>query len=324
MIIIWGGLSNHNRKYIPVDVNVMNDLNAHNGDRSCSKGFVNVFSSSIEEPGALVCCNYDRETTFSNYSGTAADGICDSPPPIFFFTRRLARFPEAWLLPLFPLFLRLSVHFLLNGQSFVPNNSKAQHRLARRRFYLYIGLIQLRGWILYLLFDKLEEYFVASAGTNCWYENLLHRNYNSCQGQDSDFSDHIVLYFAQILPIPLMEALHSIAEPFWKNKNSSPNNNCSTTTSAASSSHSLSTPPNGNSGSPFRLTVVVPGILITGLLYLYIVTFMGAYKTAKYFHTFPEIANGYLISLVVQIPLFLMQCTTYLEQAREYFFGYAL
>jgi len=260
----------------------------------------------MDDPGALVCCTADS-TTSSLYSGTAADGICDRPPLLFFLTRRLARFPEAWLLPLFPFFIRL-IHQSIQRLSFAPTGSMAQHRLARRRLYLYITLIQIRGWILYLLFDKIEEYIVASAGTNCWYENLLHQSYSSCQGQVSDFSDHIVLYFAQILPIPLTEILHCIVEPFWKSKT---NSNSSSSTGPSSSS-------------PFRMAVAIPLMLLSGLLYLYIATFIGAYKTATYFHTPPEIINGYLISLLIQVPLFLMQCTTWMESTREYFFGYAL
>jgi hypothetical protein len=57
---------------------------------------------------------------------------------------------------------------------------------------------------------------------------------------------------------------------------------------------------------------------------LYTVTFMGAYKTATYFHTPPEIINGYLISLLIQVPLFIMQCTSQMESAREYFFGFSM
>jgi hypothetical protein len=153
----------------------------------------------------------------------------------------------------------------------------------------------------------IEEHFVSAARTNCWYESLLHQNYSSCQGQVSDFSDHIVLYFAQILPIPFMEVLHSLVHPFWN------------TISGTSST--------GVAGTSFRIassSAMVPILLISGLFYLYIVTFMGAYKTATYFHTTPEIINGFVISLLVQIPLFLMQCTTHMERAREYFFGFAL
>jgi hypothetical protein len=301
LVIFWGGIHNHDSKYIPVNVEVLMDENPNN---NCSKGFVNVFASSMDDPGALVCCSND----VNGNVGTLEDGICDPPHWLFFISRRLARFPEAWLLPLFPLFVRLIVQTLqkhsspsVSVSSSSSNNNNSQHRLARRRFYLYVGIIQFRGWILYLLFDTLEGWLVASAGRGCWYESLLHENYSSCQGRGSDFSDHVVLYFAQILPVALVEVLHSFVEPYWNTRTTS---DCTTT-------------------SLVRIPQPVPTILIAGMVYLYTVTFMGAYKTAVYFHTWPEIMNGYLVSLLVQIPLCLMQCTTLLEPIREYFFGYA-
>jgi hypothetical protein len=303
LVVFWGGIHNHDTKYIPVNVEMLND---ENHSHSCSKGFVNVFASSMNDPGALICCSNDVHVSV----GTVEDGVCNSPHWMFFVTRRLARFPEAWLLPLFPLFVRLVVLNLRKQQSPMSvsgsnhSNSNiidAQCRLARRRLYLYVGLIQFRGWILYLLFDKLEEWLVASAGRGCWYERLLHENYSSCQGQGSDFSDHVVLYFAQILPVALVEVLHSFAQPYWDEG----------TTSAC------------NTTNLFRIPQMVPAILTASMVYLYAVTFMGAYKTAVYFHTWPEIMNGYLISLLVQVPLFLVQCTNFFDPIREYFFGYA-
>ncbi|KAG7345282.1 hypothetical protein IV203_032813 [Nitzschia inconspicua] len=297
MVIVWGGIHNHDTKYIPINVEALDNLN-------CSKGFVNVFASSKGDSDALVCCG-------ENYSGNKylkalEDGICNPPHFLFFVSRRLARFPEAWLLPLFPLFVRLLVQTIRKQASGISSNHNAttqsnnniQYRLARRRFYFYVGIIQFRGWILYLLFDKLEEWIVASTGKDCWYEHLLHDNYHSCQGQGTDFSDHVVLYFAQILPIAFIEILHSFVEPFWIEKG--------TATPAT-----------------FMTMRLVPIILITGMMYLYVVTFMGAYKTAVYFHTWPEIRNGYFVSLLVQVPLFLIQCTPFFYSTREYFFGYA-
>lgn len=302
LILVWGCMENRGRKYLPVDVTAMDPT------MDCSKGFVNVFASSSVEDGALVCCGTE----------VFDDGICSPPPGILFFARRLSRFPEAWLLPLFPLFLRGVVHMLQqyraqhqqgSSQSTTPE-SKAQHRLARRRFYLYLTLIQVRGWILYLLFDEIEALFFSTVDSKCWYERYLYPNYSTCQGRTTDFSDHIVLYFAQILPIPLTEVLHSIVVPFWKENNVS-SNSCS----SSNTKH----PPTRS----FMTASIIPRMLVCGMLYLYIITFMGAYKTAVYFHTWPEIWNGYLVSMLVQVPLLLMQCTSSLDNATTYFFGYA-
>lgn len=313
LILCWGVIHNHDTKYIPINLDALEDFGDATSRSNCSKGFVNVFASSMEDPGALVCCSND-DGSADNYLGTLEDGICNPPHWLFFISRRLARFPEAWLFPLFPLFVRLIVQALRRQRPGAKSssdhlssksNSNTQYRLALRRFYLYVGLIQFRGWILYLLFDKLEEWLVASAGRDCWYEPLLHEDYNACQGQATDFSDHVVLYFAQILPIAFVEVLHSFAEPFWT---------CRT---------HLTTNSTGGPSSPFRISKAVPTILIVGTVYLYVVTFMGAYKTAVYFHTWREIMSGYSISLLVQVPLCLMQCTTLLDSTREYFFGYA-
>jgi hypothetical protein len=66
---------------------------------------------------------------------------------------------------------------------------------------------------------------------------------------------------------------------------------------------------------------LVPTILIIGVIYIYIISFVGTYNTVAYYHTFPEVIVGYLISLLIQIPLFLIQCTSLMENVRDYFFG---
>jgi len=107
-----------------------------------------------------------------------------------------------------------------------------------------------------------------------------------CGGRGFDYSDHIVLYFAQILPIALMEVLHStIVQPFW-----------------------------GSSCNPW-----IPLLLWMGLLYLYLINAIGALKTAIYFHTPLEVVVGYVISLLYQIPLCLLQCRKPISQNLDCF-----
>jgi len=114
-----------------------------------------------------------------------------------------------------------------------------------------------------------------------------------------DFSDHVVLYFAQILPIALVEIIHSFSVPYW------------TETLRRK----------GGFQEQDISALVVPVVLILCLANLYLVTFLGAYKTAAYFHTGPEVFMGFLVSLVIQIPLFVLQCTNHCQKWREYFFG---
>lgn len=262
--IIWFGSFRYDddRKYIPIDAGKLED--------QCSKAYVNVLASSMSGNGAIICCS--QEIT---------DGICRSVPGYLIFAGRLARLPEAWLLPLFPLLLRGAVDFSRRQQR---NESNTNYW--KRRLFLYFFLIQVRGWILYLLFDKIENLLVQPAEDECWYDDLLRSHQTSCEGKVTDYSDHVVLFFAQILPIPLTEVLFSFAVPYWKNR-----------------------------------TFLVPSILVTGLLYLYLISFLATYKTVAYFHTLHESGVGYVISLLIQIPLFLITSTSFMEPIRNYFFG---
>jgi hypothetical protein len=96
----------------------------------------------------------------------------------------------------------------------------------------------------------------------------------------------MVLFFAQILPIALTEVLFSFVAPYWK-----------------------------------KHSVLVPTILVAGLLYMYLISLFSTYKTSAHFHTLFEIGIGYLISLLIQIPLFLIMTTSLMEPIRDYFFG---
>ena len=136
-------------------------------------------------------------------------------PSYLLFSKRLTRFPDAWLLPLFPLLLRILLQIFRGGYS----EEKSENTNMKRRLYLYILLIQLRGWILYKLFDTVEDMIVASGGTDCWYSELLMFHDSECRGREMDFSDHVVLYYAQIIPIALTEFLHSFSVPYWRIKN---------------------------------------------------------------------------------------------------------
>jgi hypothetical protein len=177
-----------------------------------------------------------------------------------------------------------------------------------------LALIQLRGWILYVALDELEDLFVVSSGGEaCWYEWYLHANYQRCQGRMMDFSDHVVLYFAQIIPIALVEILHALFPPGGGGKYQSyywcPSIGRLRPPTTISSSYA-----------PFVLRPM-PVILSVWLGNLYVVTFLGAFKTAAYFHTASEVWVGFVISLVVQIPLFLLQSTEVFRKQRDYFFG---
>jgi len=128
-----------------------------------------------------------------------------------------------------------------------------------------------------------------------------------------DFSDHVVLYFAQIIPIALVEILHALfprggGPPYYQWWLSA----------------RLPRQPRTNTVSGYFNRFfhhVVPLILSLWMVNLYVVTFLGAFKTAAYFHTGPEVWVGFVISLLVQIPLMVLQTTNLFPKQQEYFFG---
>ena len=65
----------------------------------------------------------------------------------------------------------------------------------------------------------------------------------------------------------------------------------------------------------------MPVLLVAGLVYLYFITFLGAYKTAAYFHTGTEIFFGFAVSLLLQIPLCLLQCSSNWKSVRAHLYG---
>jgi hypothetical protein len=64
--------------------------------------------------------------------------------------------------------------------------------------------------------------------------------------------------------------------------------------------------------------------MVLGLVYLYIITLLGEFKTAAYFHTGGEILAGYAVSLSVQLPDAILQCYPVWEGMRLWLFGYPL
>lgn len=145
--------------------------------------------------------------------------------------------------------------------------------------------------ILYSLFNLLEGYLVTtpdsdSADEPCWYKDFLKTSQTPCTGREFDFSDHVVLYFAQLIPVALSETIYALRVPFWRKENT-----------------------------------LMPALLVGGLVYLYGITFLGAYKTSAFFHTPAEIFTGFGVSLLLQIPLCLLQCSPHWKTSRAYFYG---
>lgn len=170
-----------------------------------------------------------------------------------------------------------------------------------RRLALYVSIMLLRGFVLYQGMNQVEDHLIRSIPDTCWYRSWLRQNQPDCYGRIFDFSDHIVLFFAQILPIALVECLDA-----WRIPPASVIMQTSGSTTAFNCHRLLQ--------SCSRVMI----LLFT--VYLYVITLPGAFKTTAYFHTGAEMLAGYAVSLAIQLPLYHLQCG-FLVANYEFWFG---
>ena len=119
-ILIYGILQNGGgRKYVPVDPKGLVTLvkEEMGEDVSCLKAYVDVHTSSMKDDIAFICCMKQgsdaSNITLPDWQQYKSD-ICNPRAPYFNismqvlpFSRRLTRFPEAWILPMLPILIRL-------------------------------------------------------------------------------------------------------------------------------------------------------------------------------------------------------------------------
>jgi hypothetical protein len=311
----------------------------------CDKAFLDVFAESETEEDSLVCCNF-TEGVFAGPAlcpsqvrcymaqqvyQTLLPGRLDSlfscfatnQSPALPFSHRLARFPDAWLLPLFPIILRIlywlyqtvsvlsSLYRRMDSDSSANEDPTAAVRYTARRLFLYVVIMNFRGWFLYVALNRVESHFVPTHDDEvCWYGEFLSREQTSCYGRAFDFSDHVVLYYAQILPIALTETLYAFQYPYWRKSAKPPS-------AVFNILHS--------EGGTNLIDGLLPVVLVVAHLYLQLITALGAYMTASYFHTGGEVLAGYAVSLLVALPLALCQCgnrSPWVSALRSFFFCY--
>lgn len=352
----------------------------------CQKLFVNVFSLTATEADATICCensvtrlfdqndvqsydmnSYHSLTLKSNVCGQIYSGagkttlVSVTRLP---FATRLSKFPDALILPLFPILARLLYKLsmvILNaviasycciGTSSIRQNHLNQRGAANnsscydtidnnrsdeakrlngaitgvqtnssfaaygasasmsptfsakrpdcvyvgRRIALYISIMIFRGWILYVGLNDLEDNVVlpliqTKNDEDCWYQSYFPAD-QSCRGRDFDFSDHMVLFYGQILPVSLFETIHTFRNPYWHQDN-------------------------------YYRSKTWPIILILSQVYLHMITSLGAYKTVSYFHTVGESCTGFAVGALLFIPLWWLQCSmsSLATKWRTFFFG---
>jgi hypothetical protein len=182
----------------------------------------------------------------------------------------------------------------------------------QRRLYLYAGVTVFRGLILYLLFDTLENFLVEDSTTTtvsaCWYDAFVPHQRRPCAGSVFDYSDHIVLYFAQVIPIALVEVVFSFVEhDHYQQQEEKEEENSTPTPTLVT-----------------RVLRVQQLFLVLGFLYLYGLVVYFTYTTVTYYHTYGECLVAYLISMIVQLPLYLLTTNTssaFWRTLRTYFFA---
>jgi len=77
------------------------------------------------------------------------------------------------------------------------------HSLQRpwRRLAFYTTLMMVRLVVLYMGLNQVEGLFRGQSHTDCWYFAFK----QSCGSSSFDFSDHVVLFYGQVLPLLVHE-----------------------------------------------------------------------------------------------------------------------
>lgn len=186
--LAWGMSRNGgNRKYIPVVPNELrsllvisqqsSNLSSNEGEMgSCSRAYVNVHSSNIEEDLAAVCCIDDRiqvsdEEKYRSNLCHPRVPILRLPPHRVPFALRLNRPVEAWVFPLLPILIRLLYQLVVlihtavsrhrGNQEISPFSSCSQSiKTTLRRLGFYFLVLNFRGWCLYIGANALEDYVI--------------------------------------------------------------------------------------------------------------------------------------------------------------------
>jgi len=243
--------------------------------------------------------------------------LCTGPPALLKRSLQwMTQVPTGLFLPVLPLLGRILVLLILRSRTQTKTTSSRTPRLdcMQRRLYLYAGVTVFRGVILYGLFDTLEntliEYSTTTA-SSCWYDAFVPQHKHQrrpCAGSVFDYSDHIVLYFAQVIPIALVEVIFSFVEhdhyQQYQQQEKEEENSTATLVKWVLRVQQL--------------------FLVLGFLCLYGLVVYFTYTTVTYYHTYGECLVAYLISMIVQFPLYLLTTRTssaFWRTSRTYFFA---
>ena len=241
----------------------------------CTKVLINALSPSKED--GTVCCSTSASVdAFSMHCSHRYS------PPLY---RRLSRFPDAWIIPLVPILLRGVV---LVWETLLTNRPSESWSTYLTRLNVYMMVLSVRFFVLFVGFNWVEGQIVGNPPSECWFSDFVlpREGISACKSIPFDFSDHTVLYFGQILVIPLTEIVYGWLVPV--------------TTAGG---------------------VLLSRFVSAGLVYLYLITLLGEFHTAAYHHTTGEILVGYATSFLLQLPLAYVQCCPSWSRMRAKMFG---
>jgi len=203
----------------------------------------------------------------------------------------------AWIFPLIPALVRIIFSVLNTSWKHSAHPTQRDTWLTLKRICFYLLIFLFRGFVLLLLFNVVEEKLIQfmdwdRTSDECWYQNLLRERKKKidCYGQSFDFSDHIVLFYGQILSIALFEIFFFFLVPLWSKQISRLQRT------------------NLNLFPETTLEKFTSVTFLSISLYMYFITSYAAFRTAAYFHTWSEIIIGFIISFFIQYPLIQIMC----------------
>jgi hypothetical protein len=356
--VILGMIHNGgNRKYIPVKPAELLKLlsvrfNASPGSidvtkmGSCSKGFINVHSSTIDEDLAAICCSgTDDSSDFSNDRWYHSN-LCHPRIPVMGvpmrqlpFAGRLTRLLEAWVLPLLPILIRLMYQLVFPERTEVNSStlSAAAHsqisanrlfRTTLQRLLFYVLLLNLRGFGLYIGANALEEYALRTWFSG--YKSVSQSSTNSMRDAEHDLNNsggQSGCWYEEALKphqkLAMKNDQHS--ECYGRQFDFSDHvvlfltNYLVIFVAEILIIYSI---PFWDTKTTDRIQVkqrqsglFLPKgamwntILASLFLYLHILVCHALYQTAAYFHTPAEILVGYAISMIIQGPVIYLMCS---------------
>ena len=332
-VVLLGMMRNGgNRKYIPVQHQELTHM-LKEKTQPCRKGYVNVHSVTSNESLATICCRDSPSQPEERPAGTfedwyrsnlcypkAAYGIMSEHLPL---AGRLTRMTEAWLIPLSGILFRLGYQIVTRSPLYSPTSQKETISITMRRLLFYILVLNVRGWVLYIGANALEDFVILPwlgskvvsplrrdsfsdmehdllankhDSSECWYRDLLKEHHkvimgrdetSDCYGRPFDFSDHVVLFCAHYLPVMVCEMLICYTFPFWRKKS--------------------------------RAGVFWEVLHAVQFVYLHLLLLNALYRTSVFFHTQSEILVGYGVSLMLALPVSVLVCSERLRGMRRTF-----